>query len=85
MLIDGLSLYGQGGPVCQVVVETRTRGVDHRRCGAADPPRRFSRKDLTLAQQLIIPVLRKFWNTDYHGAVIRLGESPNLRRAMKLK
>ena len=46
---------------------------------------RFSRKDFTLPQLFAILVLRKFWKTDHRGAVVRLGEWSDLRRALKLK
>lgn len=45
---------------------------------------RFSRKDFTLHQLFAILVLRKFWKTDYRGAVVQLTEWSDLRRVLKL-
>jgi len=45
---------------------------------------RFSRKDFTLHQLFAILVLRKFWKTDYRGAVVQLAEWSDLRRVLRL-
>ena len=46
---------------------------------------RFSRQDFTLHQLFAILVLRKFWKTDYRGAVTQLAEWSDLRRALGLR